>query len=120
MHGARIRKAAVGIIGRQIRKGWRHRGVELNRGWGFGYEVVEAVVEAIVGTTLVGTIDGLASMITVRVLVAVLPQVSVARPGDRTSGNGQFDCGSRAGWKMSGPARTLGGWETRSTDALRR
>jgi hypothetical protein len=47
--------------------------VELNRGWGFGYGVV---VEAIVGTTLVGTIDGVASMMIVRVLVAVLPQVS--------------------------------------------
>jgi hypothetical protein len=44
---------------------------------------------------------------------------AIGRPGDRTSGNGQFDCGSRAGWKMSGPARILGRWETRSTDALR-
>jgi len=47
--------------------------VELNRGWGFGYGVV---VEAIVGTTLVGTNDGLASMITVRVLVAVSPYLN--------------------------------------------
>ena len=46
--------------------------MELNRGWGFGYRVVEAVVVA----PFVGTIDGLASIITVRVLAAVLPQVS--------------------------------------------
>ena len=46
--------------------------MELNRGWGFGYGVVEAVVVA----PFAGTIDGVASMMTVRVLVAVLPQVS--------------------------------------------
>ena len=40
---------------------------------GVGYGVVEAVDDA----TFVGTIDGLASTITVRVLVLVLPQVSV-------------------------------------------
>ena len=51
---------AADIIERQIRKGWRHRGVELNRGWGVGYGVEEEV----------------ASMMTVRVLVAVLPQES--------------------------------------------
>ena len=41
---------------------------------GVGYGVVEAVDDA----AFVGMIDGAASMITVRVLVAVLPQVSVA------------------------------------------
>ncbi|MGB9115100.1 hypothetical protein [Bradyrhizobium sp.] len=72
----RIHKAAVGIIGRQIRKGWRHRGVELNRGWGFGYGVVEAVVEAIVGTTLVGTSGGAA----VHDLVNCIGVVGVVKP----------------------------------------
>ena len=76
------------MLGRQIRKGWGHRGVELNRGWGLGYGVVEAVVEAVdasadgeeeaVEAPFAGTNDGLASMITVRVLVLVLRQVSVA------------------------------------------
>ena len=47
--------------------------MELNRGWWLGYGVV---VEAIVGTTLVGTNDGLASMITVRVLAAVSPYLN--------------------------------------------
>ena len=61
------------IVGRWICKRWGRSGRRLGRGWGLGYGVV---VEAIVGTTLVGTIAGLASMITVRVLVAVLPQVS--------------------------------------------
>ena len=46
--------------GRQIRKGWRHRGVELSHATGLGYGVDEEA----------------ASMSTVRVLVAVLPQVS--------------------------------------------
>jgi len=56
----RICKATVGIIGRWICKVWWHCGAGLSRGWRFGYGVVEAVVEAIVGTTLVGTIDGVA------------------------------------------------------------
>jgi hypothetical protein len=60
--------------------------VELNRGWGVGYGVVEAVVEAVdasadgedeaVEAPFAGTIDGLASMITVRVLVAVSPYLN--------------------------------------------
>ena len=66
------------IVGRWICKRWGRSGRRLGRGWGLGYGVVEAVVEAIVGTTLVGTNEGLASMMIVRVLVAVLPQVSVA------------------------------------------
>ena len=52
----------------------RHGGAGLSHATGVGYGVVEAVDDA----TFVGTIDGLASTITVRVLVAVLPQVSVA------------------------------------------
>ena len=44
------------------------------RGLRVGYGVVEAVVVA----SFVGMTDGLASMITVRVPAAVLPQVSVA------------------------------------------
>jgi len=29
------------------------------------------------------------------------------RPGARPSGSGQFDCGSRTGWKRDGPGRIL-------------
>ena len=60
----------------------------LSHAAGLGYGVVEAVVEAVdasadgeeeaVEAPFAGTNDGLASMITVRVVVAVLPQVSVA------------------------------------------
>ena len=45
---------------------------------GIGYGVVEAVVEASDGGVAAGIIEGAASMMTVRVLVEVLPQVSVA------------------------------------------
>ena len=51
-----------------------HLAVAANQRTGVGYGVVEAVVDA----PFAGTIDGVASMIMVRVLVAVLPQVSVA------------------------------------------
>ena len=50
-----------------------HLAVAANQRTGVGYGVVEAVVDA----PFAGTIDGVASMIMVRVLVAVLPQVSV-------------------------------------------
>jgi hypothetical protein len=61
----------------------------LSRGWRFGYGVVEAVVEVddaapdgeedgVVEASVVGMIEGAASTIIVRVLVAVWPQVSVA------------------------------------------
>jgi hypothetical protein len=53
-------QSAADIIERQICKGWRHCGAGLSHPRGFGYGVVVEV----------------ASMITVRVLVAVLPQVS--------------------------------------------
>ena len=48
------------IVGRWICKRWGRSGRRLGRGWGFGYGVEEEA----------------ASMSTVRVLVAVLPQVS--------------------------------------------
>ena len=65
--------------GRQICKVGQCCDVRLSRGWRFGYGVVVvAVVEADGEAPFVGMIDGLASMMTVRVLVAVLPQVSVA------------------------------------------
>ena len=49
-----------------------HLAVAANQRTGVGYGVVEAVVVA----PFAGTIDGVASMMTVRVLVLVLPQVS--------------------------------------------
>ena len=52
----RVRKGAMGIVERQIRKGWRHRGVELSHATGLGYGVEEAA----------------SSMMTVRVLAAVV------------------------------------------------
>ena len=68
---------------------WRRRSAGLSRGWGIGYGVVEAAVEvvdvladgeeeAVVEASIVEMIEGAASMMIVRVLVAVLPQVSVA------------------------------------------
>jgi hypothetical protein len=55
-------------------------GVEPRTGIGYGVVVVAVVeADAVAGeASFVGTIDGLASMRTMRVLVAVLPQVSVA------------------------------------------
>ena len=50
-----------------------HLAVAANQRTGVGYGVAEAVDDA----AFVGTIDGLATMITTRVLVAVLPHVSV-------------------------------------------
>ena len=60
----------------------RHGGAGLSEATGVSYGVVVvAVVEAdaVAGEApFAGMIDGLASIITVRVLVAVLPKVSVA------------------------------------------
>jgi hypothetical protein len=55
-------------------QGGGHLAVAANQRTGLGYGVVEAVVDA----PAAGMIEGDASMITVRALVAALPQVSVA------------------------------------------
>ena len=64
---------AAQIVGRWICKRWGRFGRRLGRGWGFGYGVV---VEAIVGTTLVGTIGGA----TVHDLVNCIGVVGVVKP----------------------------------------